>query len=521
MKYLVVLIIGFTYNIISAQEVIKLYEGKAPGSEDWTWTESVSEDNAWNTKVVYNVSQPTMTAYIPPYYLATGTAIIIAPGGGFHGLSIDSEGNDLALWLQSRGVAAFVLKYRLVHSATDDPVKELYEKTGALDDMKAIAPLAMQDGLKAIEYIRTHAEDYDIDPKKIGIIGFSAGGTVALDVAYNATSVNMPNFIAPIYASTRALVGGNLPSESTPMFLAVAQNDQLGLAPKSVQLYNDWTAANYPAELHIYQRGGHGFGMRKNKLPTDNWFERFGEWLHVQGYLKKLYPNRYEKLYGQEAFAQGMKDKPHQLAKNYAQLDRYKASNEELNMKEKKKNSVVFLGNSITEGWVAMDPDFFKENNFIGRGISGQTSPQLLLRFRSDVIDLRPTAVVIHIGTNDVAENTGPYDPDYTMNNIASMVDLAKAHDIKVILATVVPSTKFEWNRKLGDRSDIIVDLNDRIKQLAKKENTAVADYHTAMSNDKNGMDPEIAEDGVHPNDKGYEIMKSVILPVIKETLNH
>ena len=180
---------------------------------------------------------------------------------------------------------------------------------------------------------------------------------------------------------------------------------------------------------------------------------------------------------------------------------------------------MVFLGNSITEGWARDDPAFFADNSFIGRGISGQTSTQLLLRFRQDVVDLKPEAVVIHIGTNDVAENTGPYDPVFTMSNIQSMVEIAGANEIKVILATVLPSTKFEWNRALGDRSDMIVDLNKRIRGYAKERNIPLIDYHTAMKNEQNGMNKDIAADGVHPTQKGVELMKSLALPIIQEQL--
>lgn len=130
-----------------AQEVIKLYDGKPQGSEDWTWSESVSTKNLFNTEVVYNVVEPTLTAYLPPYYLATGTAVIIAPGGGFHTLSINSEGTDVAKWLNSKGIAAFVLKYRVARSHTDDPVQELVAKMGDAEKMEAatknIVPLAM------------------------------------------------------------------------------------------------------------------------------------------------------------------------------------------------------------------------------------------------------------------------------------------------------------------------------------------------------------------------------------------
>ena len=202
-------------NIAFAQKVIQLYEGKPKGSENWTWSEQTSTQNMFNSETVYNVSQPTITAFLPPYYLATGTAVVIAPGGAFHTLSINSEGYDVAKWLNSLGVAAFVLKYRVTRSFTDDPVKEIMGKMGnfkALDEENApIIPLAMADGLAAVKYIRDHAKEMEINPNKIGFMGFSAGGTLTMSVVYNSTDENRPNFVAPIYAYENAIIGSTPP----------------------------------------------------------------------------------------------------------------------------------------------------------------------------------------------------------------------------------------------------------------------------------------------------------------------
>ena len=202
---------------------------------------------------------------------------------------------------------------------------------------------------------------------------------------------------------------------------------------------------------------------------------------------------------------------------DFANLARYQDANAALPAPSADEQRVVFLGNSITEGWVRKDSAFFADNNFVGRGISGQTSPQLLLRFRQDVIDLDPFAVVIHIGTNDVAENTGPYDPDFTVGNIRSMVELAQANDIRVILAAVVPSTNFGWRPEVGDRSAMIVLLNRRLEELAAEKGIPFVDYHAALRNADNGMDAELAADGVHPTQQGFAVMKALVLPVVEE----
>lgn len=488
-----------------------MYAGKAPGSEKWTWTEQVSRQNAFNTEVVSNVVQPTLTAYLPPYHLATGTAVIVAPGGAFHILSINSEGTEVAQWLNSKGIAAFVLKYRVARSYTDDPVKELMGKMGDFSKLDAenapIIPLAMADGLAAVRYVREHAKELEIDPGKIGFMGFSAGATLAMSVMYNADDNSRPNFMAPLYAYEPAIIGDQLPAEKTPIFVAVAGDDQLGMVPYSMHIYQKWFEAGHPAELHIFEKGGHGFGMRRQELPTDKWTDRFWEWLKLHGYNKKLYPSKYEKLYGEAAIELGELQEGERFRKDFASMARYKEANQAVAPPKAGEDRVVFLGNSITAGWARVDSAFFAQNNYIGRGISSQTSAQLLLRFRQDVLDLHPRIVVIHIGTNDVAENTGPYDPDFTVGNIRSMVELARANDVGVILASVLPSTNFEWRRALGDRSDMIVDLNRRIKNLATEYGISYLDYHSAMKNAKNGMDPDLAPDGVHPSPKGYEIM--------------
>jgi dienelactone hydrolase len=279
----------FLGNNVMAQKVIQLYDGKPKGSENWTWHEQISSKNMFNTELAYNVVQPTITAFLPPKEAANGTAIVVAPGGAFHTLSIGSEGSDVAKWLNSKGIAAFVLKYRVARSFTDDPVKELMPKMSnfkALDqENDTIIPLAMADGLAAVKYVRDHAKEMNIDTKKIGFMGFSAGGTVTMSVVYNATDENRPNFVAPIYAYEPAVIGNTPPSVKTPIFIAVAGDDQLGMMPMSINIYKKWFDAKQPAELHIFEKGGHGFGMRKQNLPVDTWYERFGDWLRFQGFM--------------------------------------------------------------------------------------------------------------------------------------------------------------------------------------------------------------------------------------------
>ena len=296
LRRFLILLTVFIVPIAQAQQVIRLYAGKAPGSENWTWDEAENSTNQYNTRVIYNVTNPTLTAYLPSAELAMGTAVVIAPGGAFHTLSIDSEGIEVAKWLAAKGVAAFVLKYRVVRSLTNDPVAELRPKMADSQKLDAenapVVPLAIADGKRAIEYVRQHAAEFGIQSDRIGLMGFSAGGTVTMGVGFDYKPANRPDFLAPIYPylGAGAIAKQVVPTDAPPLFVCAASDDQLRLAPHSTKLYNDWIAAGKSAELHMYLKGGHGFGMRKQNLPTDTWIDRFGDWLKLNGYLTKAKP---------------------------------------------------------------------------------------------------------------------------------------------------------------------------------------------------------------------------------------
>jgi acetyl esterase/lipase len=280
----------FSLSLLSlpAQEkVVRLYEGSAPGSETWTHTEREKRSER-GTVTAWNVVNPTLTVFPADPTNANGTAVVICPGGAFFQLAMNSEGSDVARWLNTRGVSCFVLKYRLVEARTEDPMREAFTRGDLGPIVAPIVPLAMADGLAAIRHIRQHAKDYAVNPQRIGIMGFSAGGTVASSVAYNYTAESRPDFVAPIYLAYSWTIKTNgVPADAPPMFILAATDDQLKLATQSVDLYRDWIAARKPAELHMLARGGHGFGMKKQNLPTDGWIERFADWLGHQGLLKK------------------------------------------------------------------------------------------------------------------------------------------------------------------------------------------------------------------------------------------
>src|SRR5262245_8394342 len=286
------------------QPVIPLYSGVAPGSENARQKE-VEFTNADQQRRIRNVTQPTLTAFLPERSQANGTAIIIAPGGGFMHLAIEKEGNDLARWLQARGVAAFVLKYRLMDSGTEDEYRQRAAATTRATTTQpdtaapaaptpALAPapnparqraieFAIADGQQAVRLVRERAAQWGIAPDRIGLMGFSAGGMLTMGVVMNNVIASRPNFAAAIY-------GGNtnnhpVAADAPPLFIAVASDDPLA-AVSSAKLYLDWKAAGRRAELHIYSQGGHGFSMTKRGLPVDSWIDRFGEWLQTEGLLK-------------------------------------------------------------------------------------------------------------------------------------------------------------------------------------------------------------------------------------------
>lgn len=209
-----------------------------------------------------------------------------------------------------------------------------------------------------------------------------------------------------------------------------------------------------------------------------------------------------------------------QNALDFANVKRYSNDNAALTLPQKGEHRVVFLGNSITDNWPYMRVDFFKEHGYIGRGIGGQTSSQFLLRFRSDVVDLKPEVVVINAGTNDIAENTGDYSEDFTYGNIVSMCEIARANNIKVILTSVLPAKNFGWRPSVTDGMQKIRSLNARLMAYAKKQGITYADYFTVMlADDGQGMNPSYSPETVHPNERGYEVMEKLIVPIINKVI--
>ena len=195
----------------------------------------------------------------------------------------------------------------------------------------------------------------------------------------------------------------------------------------------------------------------------------------------------------------------------------FDAQNKEVSL-EKKEGRVVFMGNSITQGWSQYMPEMFDNQNYINRGIGGQTTPQMLLRFRQDVIALRPKVVVILAGTNDIAGNTPLKDLETVAGHLFSMAELALAHDIKVILCSVIPAADYPW-RKGKNPQTKIPQLNQIIQNYCIENDIYYLDYFTAMTNEKNGLIKSYGYDGVHPNEEGYRVMSLLVEKAIDQLL--
>lgn len=195
---------------------------------------------------------------------------------------------------------------------------------------------------------------------------------------------------------------------------------------------------------------------------------------------------------------------------DWAQFGRYAEANKKVQVPA----NVVFMGNSITDGWWPADSTFFIQHNFVDRGISGQTTSEMLVRFRQDVIDLHPKTVVILAGINDIAHNNGVISLEHVFGNLVSMAELAKVNGIRAIFCSVLPAYDFPWRRGL-EPADKVIRLNQMIKAYADKQGLTYVDYHSAMKDERNGLPSNLSKDGVHPTLEGYKIMEKLVLEAI------
>ena len=282
-----------TSTLNAAETELPIYDGAAPGSENWTQKEVRSTGPGESN--IRNVTQPTLTAFLPEAATATGAAVIVCPGGGFRFLSWGNEGTKVAEWFQKRGVAAFVLKYRLKQTPAEPEenrkesgrflislltFKDRDPSTDAAksftEDLRSIAQPAIADGRQAVRFVRQNAGRWGIKKDQIGLMGFSAGAIITRSVATDYDAQSRPDFAVHVYGPLLEAI--KVPSDAPPIFILTTSDDSLSEA-SSVRLYDAWKSAGRKAELHIFEKGGHGFGMAKKELPVGGWTERLADWL--------------------------------------------------------------------------------------------------------------------------------------------------------------------------------------------------------------------------------------------------
>jgi acetyl esterase/lipase len=256
-------------------QTINIWPGVAPGSERWTQQEKTIENTPLGT-VIFNVVSPTLTAFLPDKAKATGTAVIIAPGGSCVALAVDLEGKDLSRWLQQKGIAAFILKYRIMEKKGDGIPADL--------NFDEACKYGIADGIQAIKVVRQHAAEWNIDPARVGFLGFSAGAMVTSGTLLQSDVSARPNFAAPIYGAPFGVMPA-IPPKLPPIFMAWAQDDDVA-GDSVVKFYDALKAAGNKPEAHIYSAGGHGFGTKKQHTTSDHWVDDFYFWMEAQGFTK-------------------------------------------------------------------------------------------------------------------------------------------------------------------------------------------------------------------------------------------
>jgi acetyl esterase/lipase len=268
----------------TAGEVVRLWPGLPPGTEGWTGPEGaqhIAFPDGASVDLLTNVTVPSLTVVRPAPGKGVGTAVVVAPGGAFQVLAWQEEGLRVAHWLADRGITAFVLKYRVRTRPEGQP-----RLGGDFDAVEAklrpVERFAFADGAQAIRLVRANAARFGIDPHRVGMIGFSAGAITTMGVVLAGDPAARPDFAASIYG---AMQDGPVARDAPPVFIAAAADDDLVPPAKSVAIFTRWRDAGRPAELHLFEHGGHGFGLRVQHLPVDGWPTLFEAWLREHGWL--------------------------------------------------------------------------------------------------------------------------------------------------------------------------------------------------------------------------------------------
>jgi len=419
------------------------------------------------TKLVPLTSDPEgaiLGVYDPdPLVRPTGTAVVICNSGKSQALEQAILGD-----LGKAGCAGFLLQ-------------------------KSPSPLTSADVARAFDYLQAHAAEYHIHPEKLGLL--------ALDGSLPAGTATEP------FAFLGLIDPMGLPkgkASSRAVFIAAAPDKSADV----LRFYSKAARSGVHIDLHL-----EGPAMPDGARSTQ-WID----WLGSLGYLKPLSEEKTEALKSKEAWDNLAKFYDDKLHKDWASLTRYEDDNARLGAPAAGEQRVIYMGDSITDSWINDDPGFFRTNQYIDRGIGGQTTPQMVVRFREDVVNLHPQVVIILAGINDIAENTGPSKIENVAGNIFTMCELATVHGCKPILCSVLPTSSFPWHPGI-DPIPPILKLNALLQDYAREHHLSYVDYYSALVAGDKGMQKDRAKDGLHPNLAGYKVMEPLAKAAIDQTL--
>ena len=355
------------------------------------------------------------------------------------------------------------------------------------------SPLTPDDATKAFEHIQAHAAEYQIRKEKLGLLTLDASSQLAAA----AEPFAFLGFIDPVALP-------KLKTVTAPVFMEASQ-DRIA---ETLRFYVKGTKSGTRIDLHLYQQ------TMEERAKSPAW----SDWVGSLGFLKSLSEEKTEALKTKEGWDNLAKYYDDRLHKDWAWLRRYEEDNTKIGAPADGDKRVIFMGDSITDGWISTDPDYFKTNLYLDRGIGGQTTPQMLVRFREDVLNLHPKVVIILAGINDIAENTGPSKLENVAGNIFTMCEVAKVHGFQPILCSVLPAEAFPWHQGI-DPVQPIVKLNTMLQNYASSNHLAYVDYYSAVVAGNKGMQADLAKDGVHPNLAGYKIMEPLAKAAIDQAL--
>jgi len=308
--FLMFAVLAVATTAIAQTQEIRLWPGKAPGSETWSIPEATATSPSGD-RTITNVSDPTVTVFLPAPAIATGAAVVVAPGGALRLLGWDNEGVKVAQWLNGKGIAALVLKYRTLQVAPASgggrggPLPGFPGPGAARQEMEIrnananpapddaalteVLHMAVADAQQALRLVRRNASAWRVDPARVGIMGFSAGGGVAIGTALAERSDASPDFLVSVYGPS--LMDVTVPAHAPPLFIAVGST-HFNVTNGCLALFAAWKAAGKPAEIHVYDQVSAGFGMTKRGLPVDTWTDRLHEWLVARKIVTRLNPRR-------------------------------------------------------------------------------------------------------------------------------------------------------------------------------------------------------------------------------------